>query len=99
RKASLNYGITHGTRYTVGKVVLPGDSSRISALINKSAKQSLIKPGEFLNLNILKAERERIDVYLKQNGHYYFVPDFLIFRVDSLHEGKADISIRFKSDI
>jgi hypothetical protein len=47
----------------------------------------------------LKAERERIDVYLKQNGHYYFVPDFLIFRVDSLHEGIADIYIRLKSDI
>src|SRR6478609_642239 len=89
RKASMNYGITHGTRYTVGKVVLPADSSRISSLIQKASKESLIKPGEFLNLKILKAERERIDVYMKQNGHYFFVPDFLIFRVDSLHEGTA----------
>lgn len=49
----------------------------------KTSGKSLLKPGKPFNLDIIKAEHNRIDGYLKENGFYFFNPDFLITKTDS----------------
>lgn len=65
----------------------------ISRIILKDQDHSFIKPGEDYNLDKLKAERNRIDILLKNNGYFYFNPDYLIFKADT-SEVNHDVSFR-----
>jgi hypothetical protein len=44
---------------------------------------TLLKQGNPFDLDVIKAERERIDNRLKERGFYYFHPDNLIVQADS----------------
>ena len=52
-------------------------------IILKEEKESLIKPGKNYNLATLEMERMRIDALLKNNGYFYFDPDYLLFKADT----------------
>jgi len=55
----------------------------LSKIILAEKDKSLIIPGEEYNLSKLKNERIRIDNVLKDNGYFYFNPDYLIFKADT----------------
>ncbi|MDD4993244.1 MAG: BamA/TamA family outer membrane protein [Paludibacter sp.] len=69
--------------YTVKEFVYTISDDSLSRLILSDAKNTIIKPGEDYNLDILKAERVRIDAVLKNNGYFYFNPDYLLFKADT----------------
>ena len=70
--------------YTIDPLNPPkGDLKNLSDLILSDAKNTIIKPGEDYNLDMLKAERIRIDALLKNNGYFYFNPDYLLFKADT----------------
>ncbi len=83
RRATAIYTVKTGIQYTINKVIYPADTSDITKAMGVAAKKSLLKPGKPFNLEIIKAEHSRIDGYLKENGFYYFDPDFLITKADS----------------
>ena len=60
-----------------------GELKNLNDLIRSDAKNSLIKPGDDYNLDLLKVERERIDALLKNSGYFYFNPDYLLFKADT----------------
>lgn len=99
RKVKATYTIESGTRYTIDKVIFPNDSLPVNQAIAFSQKASLLHRGDFYNLDIIKAERERIDDSLKNRGYFYFSPDNLIMQVDSTLDGKADIYIKVKPEV
>lgn len=55
----------------------------ISAVILTGKEKSFIKPGDDYNLDVLKSERIRIDDLLKNQGYFYFNPDYLLFKADT----------------
>jgi outer membrane protein assembly factor BamA len=65
----------------------------LSHTILTEKKKSFIKPDEDYNLDILKNERIRIDALLKNNGYFYFNPDYLLFKADT---SAVNHSISFK---
>ena len=98
KEAWIKYQIKPGTRYRVRDIYFPKDSSHLSARIRTVAPQSLIKKGDFVNLETLESERERIDEYVKNRGYFFFNPDFLLYRVDTLHTGEVDIYYTVKEE-
>ncbi|MDD2307081.1 MAG: BamA/TamA family outer membrane protein [Prolixibacteraceae bacterium] len=69
--------------YLVKDMVYAILNDSISRLILTEKDKSLIKPGEEYNLDQLKNERIRIDGFLKNNGYFYFNPDYLLFKADT----------------
>ena len=56
--------------------------------------KSLLKKDAPYNLDLIKAERERIDRHLKEVGYYYFTSDYIIVRVDStVGDNKVDMFV------
>jgi outer membrane protein insertion porin family len=55
----------------------------ISRLMLADKDKSEIKAGEDYNLDKLRFERTRIDALLKNNGYFYFNPDYLLFKADT----------------
>ena len=69
--------------FVVKDLVYAISNDSISRLILAAKDKSLIKPGKDYNLDILKTERIRIDAILKNNGYFYFNPDYLLFKADT----------------
>jgi outer membrane protein assembly factor BamA len=99
KKARAEYTIEAGNQYTINSVVYENDSSQLAKAIQASAPNTLLKVGDAYDLNVIKGERLRVDAYLKENGYYYFGPDYLIIKVDStIGNDKVDMRISVKPE-
>jgi outer membrane protein insertion porin family len=81
--ASVVYTSYIHTRFKVKEVQYSISDDSISHLIQLANDQSVIKAGDDYNLDYLKAERVRIDAFLKNKGYFYFNPDYLLFKADT----------------
>jgi len=70
------------------------DSLKLTILREKD--NSFIKPGKDYNLDNLRNERVRLDAILKNNGYYYFNPDYLVFKADTSNK---DHTVSFRLSI
>ncbi|WP_126243486.1 translocation and assembly module lipoprotein TamL [Chitinophaga rhizosphaerae] len=96
KKASLRLTVEPHHRYTIHRVRFDTDTGVISKLIIQMAKETLLKPNDFYSLDRIKAERERIHNNLKEEGFYYFTPDYMIVQVDSTLKGQVDLYVKVK---
>ena len=69
--------------YQVKELNYALSDDRVSQLILSVKDKSLIKSGDNYNLELLRAERSRLDAVLKNNGYFYFNPDYLLFKADT----------------
>lgn len=83
KKASATYIIRTGDQYTVQNVQFMGDSSVLQQSIRETMPKTLLKPNDPFDLDVISAERGRIDNYLKEHGFYFFNPDFILVKADS----------------
>jgi len=72
----------------------------ILRLMQKNAAKTVVNANDRYDLAKLKEERERIDHLLKQNGYFYFSPDYLIYKADSLNKKKKiNLDLQLKPDL
>ncbi|MFW0737830.1 BamA/TamA family outer membrane protein [Flavobacterium sp. T12S277] len=93
KRATAEYTVVPKKQYTIKSVIFPDDSLAMSRIIGRSSRRSLLKVGQPYDLDVIKAERERIDARLKEKGYYYFNPDYLLAQVDS-SKGDHEVKIR-----
>ncbi|MDP1745594.1 MAG: hypothetical protein Q8L90_08455, partial [Bacteroidota bacterium] len=79
--------------YKVKSIVYSISDDSLSHIILQEKEKSLIKEGEDYNLDKLKNERVRLDALLKNNGYFYFNPDYLLFKADT---SQANHTVTFK---
>ncbi|WP_394906277.1 BamA/TamA family outer membrane protein [uncultured Mesonia sp.] len=104
KTTSVNYQIAAKRPYTIADYLVEEDSIHPAQLykdIKSSLQNSLIKKGMRFNLQQFKAERERIDKFLKEKGYYNFNSDFLIFEADTNRYDKQrfDLFLSLKNNI
>jgi outer membrane protein assembly factor BamA len=95
KKGEAIYTANTGDRYKMASVTFPKDTGILTNDINKNAAKSLLKPGNFYDLDAFKNERIRIDNDLKEQGFFYFNPDYILLQVDSTI-GKSQVDVRVK---
>ncbi|MFT3933511.1 MAG: BamA/TamA family outer membrane protein [Chitinophagaceae bacterium] len=83
KRATAVYTAEAGNQYSIKDVTFETDSSLLSKAIVSVSSTSFLKTGNFYNLDVIKAERDRIDAQLKEKGFYYFSPDYIYVAVDS----------------
>jgi hypothetical protein len=96
KTAQVDYTAMPGYVYRFTQVNFPKRDTLVDAAIRATQGQSLLKVGDAYNLNTLTAERVRIDAALKEQGYYYFAPDYILFQVDSTLDHKATVDLRIK---
>ncbi|HVS95289.1 MAG TPA: BamA/TamA family outer membrane protein [Puia sp.] len=100
RHLTATYTAQLGPRYTIGKINYPDDSDDVSNRIDTLQKHSLLKTGDFYDLETIKEERVRIDDRLKNHGFYYFNPDYLVVDLDTaVGDHKVDMFMRLKDEM
>jgi outer membrane protein insertion porin family len=93
KRATAEYTVIPKQQYIIKSVTFPDDSLAMSRIIGRSSRRSLLKVGKPYDLDIIKAERERIDARLKEKGYYYFNPDYILAQVDST-KGDHEVKVR-----
>lgn len=100
KKAKVVYDVKTGARYLISDVLFPEDSSLVNQQIQAVKDQSLLQKGKPFDLDVIKAERERIDNRMKEHGFYYFHPDNIIVQADSTvaENQKVELRVKLKDD-
>ncbi len=71
-------------QYKLAKIEWVGDSSALfKTLQNNSKRSGLLKIGNPYRLSDITTERDRLDLFLKTKGYYFFNPDYLMAYADS----------------
>ncbi|MEZ0611312.1 BamA/TamA family outer membrane protein [Fibrella sp. WM1] len=99
-QTKARYTVQLPQRYLVDSVSFVGDSTQVARAMYNVSPRTLIKPGDPFNLDVLKAEQERISTALKQRGFYYFQPDYVAILSDTaVGNHKARFYVAIKPDI
>jgi outer membrane protein insertion porin family len=99
KTAGAIYTLKPGRQYTIRTVKFPIDSSALSTAIRNTIPKSLLQVNEGYSFDKIKEERIRIDNHLKENGFFYFSPDYLKIQVDStVSDHQVDLIVKVKND-
>lgn len=98
RKVKVIYRPEPGYQYHIHDVKFLIDSSdALGNAVKNTEPETFLKTGDAYDLDVIKAERERIDIRLKEKGFYFFSPDDLIIQVDStIGDHQVDMFLRVK---
>ena len=100
RKAKLEYSVTMNDPYTLDSIQYVHIRHRADSLIDATIEDCILHKGENFNVVQLQAERERISSLLRNNGYYYFRPDFITYQADTLlNPGKVALRVAPKESL
>ena len=98
RRGKAIYTVNTGSRYKINEISFPADTGDLTHLITLNKDKSLLKPGNFYDLDVYKNERIRIDNDLKENGYFYFSPEHIILQVDStIGNHRTNVNVKIKN--
>jgi len=100
KKAQVIYTVRPGSRYLIDGVKFQKDSTLVNQEIQSLTDKTLLKNGRPFDLDVIKAERDRIDNRLKERGFYYFHPDNIIVQADSTvsKNHKVELNVKLKDN-
>jgi outer membrane protein assembly factor BamA len=85
--------------FTLNNIVYEIKEPSVQHRILAENEKGLLKKGDDYSLDNLKAERERINRILKNHGFYFFNPDYIIFKADTMaSERKVNVRLDLKSE-
>jgi len=100
RQASVSYRLVMNQPYTYDTISYVRLRHRIDSLVETTNKDRLINEGDNFNVTQLEAERQRISALLRDNGYFYFSPQYIVYQADTInHPGKVALRFAMKSDI
>ncbi len=97
KTAKAAYLVETGNQYKINEVSYPSDSSDLALAIAATVPNTLLVKGAPFDLDVIKAERQRIDANLKEKGFYFFSPEYLLVRTDSTignHQVNMDVVVK-----
>src|SRR6185436_9327024 len=99
RTGEIIYTFDVHNPFIIKNIKYPEGTNTLNPLIISSMTKSLVKPGDNYNLTVLKMERQRIDAMLKDEGYFYFNPDYLLFKADTNENDKTvDLELSIKEE-
>ena len=100
RKARISYKIEVPPAYTLDTIELPAPTTPITRFIDSINSATLLQRGDRYCLDSLSAERDRITTALRNNGYFYFRPEYIEYLADTtLVPGKVALRMTLKKGI
>ncbi|RYU78274.1 translocation and assembly module lipoprotein TamL [Hymenobacter persicinus] len=99
RTASIDYTALVGKPYLIKEIHFPEGDTLLTRAIRATEPGTLLKVGDPYSLQTFINERNRIDGVLKNQGYYYFTPDYLLFEVDSTLDNQANVYLKVKGSV
>ncbi|MDR0845029.1 MAG: BamA/TamA family outer membrane protein [Tannerella sp.] len=81
--AKIVYQLTMNEPYTYDSIAYRRIQHRADTLLQLSDKNRLLHTGDQFNVLRLEDERQRITALMRDNGYFYFRPDYIAYQADS----------------
>lgn len=99
KKAYAEYTVATGPEYKIRSITFPADTGVLERAVSATRAKTLLRPGAPFNLDLIKGERTRIDVELKEKGFYFFNDDYLLLETDStIGNHEVNLYLKVKKD-
>ena len=99
-KARVRYLVTLGEPYVIDSVRFRRMQDRGDTTIKWRDEERLLHRGDLFTLDRLEAERQRIATIMRNNGYYYFRPEYIEVQADSTKgDHLVDLRVRVRRDI
>lgn len=100
RKAKIGYSVYPGPLFRFGTIEYQNFDATTDSIIRATADKSLLHSGEAFNVPNLDAERTRLSQLFRNNGFFYFRPEYISYRADTLQTPfTANIQVRPRTDL
>ncbi len=83
RKASITYTVQPGKPYRVRNISYIIEDTLIRNLVVHDTLNRLVSRGSRFDMDLLRAERQRIESQLKEDGYFFFSRDFITLNADT----------------
>ncbi len=84
KKSKIAYHVRLDSLFTYDSIAYVGFPDIPRHLIDSTAAEALIKPGDPFSVSSLEAERTRIGNLLRNNGYYFYRPDYVNYLADTI---------------
>jgi outer membrane protein assembly factor BamA len=72
QKAQVTYNVVPGPLFTIDTVFFEGNDPRIDDILERGREESLLQPGEPIDLNLFEQEKRRLTTILRNEGYAFF---------------------------
>lgn len=105
---TINKGYMTNARYSahvfpqfkIKNISWVNDGSDLVKLLQEKQEGGILKPGNGYRLSDIQAEKDRLDLYIKSKGYYYFSPAYIMANADStIGNNEVDILLSIKKNI
>ncbi|MGL5272535.1 MAG: BamA/TamA family outer membrane protein, partial [Phocaeicola sp.] len=86
KKVKLNYQIEMNNSYHLDSISYINFPLRADTLINNTKEIKVLRKGDVFNVTKLEGERERVSTMLRNRGYFYFRPEFITYRADTIQK-------------
>lgn len=84
RQTKITYTIKSGPLYHLDTIRYQLFAPKADSILHANKRHQILRQGEPFKVSNLDAERNRISELMKDNGFYYFQPQHVVFRADTL---------------
>ena len=84
KKSKLRYTVRLDSLFTVDSVAYMGFTDSLQQLIDSTRQETLIPKGSPFSVSSLDGERNRISSLFRNNGYYYFLPNYTTYFADTI---------------
>lgn len=88
KKSNVVYRVELKDLYTIKNVEWLVEDANIQNQLPKIKEKCLVKSGERFRVDDLDAERNRISLLLANEGFYEFIPDYIVYQLDTVTSPK-----------
>ena len=83
KKARIAYHVNTGNMFRLDSISYLGFAANTDSLIHASESDRYLHRGDAFNVLNLTDERTRISKLFRENGYYYYSPEFITYRADT----------------
>ncbi len=95
RKSRIAYQILTGPLYHLDGIEYRGFPLAADSLIRSNMRKTNLHTGDPFSAVQLSAERERLSTLFRNNGYYYFNPQYITFKADTvMHPEKVQLRVQ-----
>jgi outer membrane protein assembly factor BamA len=96
KKSKVVYHVELKDLYKIKNVEWTTEDANLTKQFPKLQLKTLIKPNERFRVTNLDAERGRITLFLSNEGFYEFIPDYIVYQLDTVTSPKeVNIKVTF----
>ncbi len=100
KEAKIRYTVIPGRLYYIDSIAYLGYPAEADSMIHATLDDALIHRGDPFVVADIDAERQRISTLLRNNGYYYYQPDYASYLADTfLVDGKAQLQLRLANEV